>query len=97
MGVERINAPNHPRGYRELRSPAELRKVLTQKISAQQGNCGICHLPFTDCNDIVPAHIEPKGMGSAWRDDHPDNIQAAHRLCNLLKCSRRLTHHQSSE
>jgi hypothetical protein len=89
MGVERIDDPNHPRGYRELRSPAELRKVLTQKISAQHGNCGICHLPFTDCNDIVPDHIEPKGMGAARRDDHPDNIQAAHRLCNLLKGSRR--------
>ena len=97
MGVERINDPNHPRGYRELRSPAELRKVLTQKISEQQGNCGICHLPFTDCKDIVPDHIEPKGMGAARRDDHPDNIQAAHRLCNLLKGSRRLSHHQSSE
>jgi hypothetical protein len=91
MGVQRINDPNHPRGYRELRSPAELRKVLTQKISAQQGNCGICHLPFTDCKDIVPDHIEPKGMGAAWRDDHPDNIQAAHRLCNLLKGSKRLS------
>ena len=96
-GVERIDDPNHPRGYRELRSPAELRKVLTQKISAQQGNCGICHLPFTDCKDIVPDHIEPKGMGAAWRDDHPDNIQAAHRLCNFLKGSRRLPHHQTSE
>ena len=91
MGVERIDDLNHPRGYRELRSPAELRKVLTQKISAQQGKCGICHLPFTDCNDIVPDHIEPKGMGAARRDDHPDNIQAAHRLCNLLKGSKRLT------
>jgi len=96
-GVERMDDPNHPRGYRELRSPAELRKVLTQKISEQKGNCGICHLPFTDCKDIVPDHIEPKGMGAAWRDDHPDNIQAAHRLCNLLKGSRRLSHHQSSE
>ena len=89
--------PESSQRIRELRSPAELRKVLTQKISAQQGNCGICHLPLTDCNDIVPDHIEPKGMGAAWRDDHPDNIQAAHRLCNLLKGSRRLSHHQSSE
>jgi hypothetical protein len=47
--------------------------------------------------DIVPDHIEPKGMGAAWRDDHPDNIQAAHPLCNLLKGSKRLSHHQSSE
>jgi hypothetical protein len=29
-------------------------------------------------------------MGAARRDDHPDNIQAAHRLCNLLKGSKRL-------
>lgn len=97
MGVERIDDPNHPRGYRELRSPAQLQKLLTQKIFAQQGNCGICHEPFTDCNDVVPDHIEPKGMGAARRDDHPDNIQAAHRLCNLLKGSRRLSHHQPSE
>jgi hypothetical protein len=38
----------------------------------------------------VPEHKEPKGMGSAWRDDHPDNVQAAHRWCNLQKGSRRL-------
>ena len=45
---------------------------------------------FTDYNEIVPDHIEPKGMGGAWRDDHPDNIQAVHRRCNLQKGSRRL-------
>jgi hypothetical protein len=30
-------------------------------------------------------------MGGAWRDDHPDNIQATHRLCNSVRGSRRLT------
>ena len=80
----------HPRGYRELRSPAELQKLLAQKIIAQEGRCAICHELFTDFRDIVPDHIEPKGMGAARRDDHPDNIQAAHRLCNLLKGSRRV-------
>jgi hypothetical protein len=29
-------------------------------------------------------------MGGAWRDDHPENIQAVHRRCNLQKGSRRL-------
>jgi hypothetical protein len=37
---------------------------------------------FTSCNDIVPDHINPKGMGGSWRDDHPDNIQAVHWWCN---------------
>jgi hypothetical protein len=28
-------------------------------------------------------------MGGAWRDDHPDNIQAAHWWCNGEKGSSR--------
>lgn len=90
LGVQRIEDPHHPRGYRELRSPAEMRKVLNRKIGEQDGKCAICYQTFTDCNEIVPDHKEPKGMGGAWRDDHPDNIQAAHRRCNLQKGSRRL-------
>jgi hypothetical protein len=29
---------------------------------------------FTNYNDIVPDHIDPRGMGGARRDDHPENI-----------------------
>jgi hypothetical protein len=29
-------------------------------------------------------------MGGAWRDDHPDNIQAAHWGCNSEKGSTRI-------
>ena len=90
LGIQRIDDPHHPRGYRELRSPAEMRKLMNRKIVEQDGKCAICHESFTDYNDIVPEHKEPKGMGSAWRDDHPDNVQAAHRWCNLQKGSRRL-------
>jgi hypothetical protein len=32
---------------------------------------------FTNYSDIVPDHIDPRGMGGARRDDHPENIQAA--------------------
>ena len=46
--------------------------------------------PFTDYNDVVPDHRDPKGMGGAWRDDHPDNIQAAHWWCNSEKGSTRM-------
>jgi hypothetical protein len=49
---------------------------------AQNGKCGLCEEKFTDYTDIVPDHINPRGIGRAWRDDHPDNIQAAHWWCN---------------
>jgi hypothetical protein len=57
-----------------------LRALLVRKIAEHGKKCGICGEPSTDCTDIVPDHIVPKGMGSANRDDHPDNIQATHRL-----------------
>ena len=33
--VQRIEDPHHPRGYRERRSPAEMRKLLNRKITEQ--------------------------------------------------------------
>jgi hypothetical protein len=32
LGVQRIEDFHHPRGYRELRSPAEMRKLLNRKL-----------------------------------------------------------------
>jgi hypothetical protein len=74
----------------ELRSPAEMRKLLNRKIVEQDRKCAICHEEFTDYNDVVPDHRNPKGMGGAWRDDHPDNIQATHFWCNEEKGSIRI-------
>jgi hypothetical protein len=71
VGVRWVEDPNHPRGYRELRSPAEMRKLLNRKIGEQAGICAICHEEFADYNDVVPDHRNPKGMGGAWRDDYP--------------------------
>lgn len=89
-GIQRIADAHHPRGYRELRSPAEMRKLLNRKIVEQNGICPVCHEEFTDYNDIVPEHKNPKGMGGPWRDDHPDNIQATHYWCNGEKGSIRV-------
>ena len=75
-GFARIADPHHPRGYRELRSPGEMRRLLKRKVAEQKGICAICHEEFTDYNDIVPDHRDPKGMGGAWRDDHPGNISS---------------------
>jgi hypothetical protein len=67
-----------------------MRKLLNRKIAEQEGKCAICRSLFTHYNEIVPDHIEPKGMGGCWADDHPDNVQAVHRKCNFEKGSRRL-------
>ncbi len=48
---------------------------MNRKIVDQGGRRPICHEEFTDYNDIVPDHREPKGMGGAWRDDHPDTFR----------------------
>ena len=40
LGVQRIEDPHHPRGYRELRSPAEMRKLLNRKIVEQNRRAG---------------------------------------------------------
>jgi len=89
LGVKRVDDPHHPRGYRELRSPAEMRKLLNRKIVDQNRICAICHQEFKEYADVVPDHKEPKGMGGQWRDDHPDNIRAAHWWCNSEKGSIR--------
>ncbi len=89
-GVQCVEDAHHPRGYRELRSPAEMRKLVKRKITEQGGKCGICLEEFTDYNDIVPDHIDPRGMGGAFRDDHPSNIQAVHYWCNSEKGSSRM-------
>jgi len=67
-----------------------MRKLMKRKIVEQQGICPICNEEFTDYGDVVPDHKNPKGMGGAWRDDHPSNIQATHHWCNREKGSTRM-------
>ena len=67
-----------------------MRKLMNRKIVEQNGICPICKEEFTHYEDIVPDHKNPKGMGGAWRDDHPDNIQATHSWCNEEKGSVRM-------
>lgn len=88
-GVRRVDDPHHLRGYRELRSNMEMRKLMNRKIVEQNRRCAICEELFSNYNDIVPDHIHARGMGGDWRDDHPDNIQAVHFWCNGEKGSSR--------
>jgi len=55
-----------------------MRTLLNRKIIEQDGKFAIYRSTVSGYNEIVPDHNEPKGMGGAWRDAHPDKIQAAH-------------------
>jgi hypothetical protein len=63
---------------------------MNRKIAEQSGKCAICREEFTEYGDIVADHKNPKGMGGAFRDDHPRNIQATHYWCNGEKGSIRM-------
>lgn len=90
-GVRRIRDEHadHPDGYRYKLSPAEIKKVVDQKIREQNIECAECHEKFEDYSDIGPDHIKPKGMGGARADDRAENIRAVHHHCNFEKGSKR--------
>ena len=48
MGVRRVEDPHHPRGYWELRSNGEMRKLLDRKIVTQNGVCALSNGQFAD-------------------------------------------------
>jgi hypothetical protein len=89
-GVYRIEDEHHPRGYRIRRSKAAMRTLLLIQAAKQRGCCYWCEEEFVEIGEIVPDHREPRGAGGAWRDDHEDNIVAAHATCNQEKGSKRI-------
>jgi hypothetical protein len=87
-GVRLVADQFHPRGYREICSPPELKRRKL-KLLAKSQECFYCHKHFDDFRDIDLCHIEPKGMGGARHDDHMDNLALGHHSCNLENGSRR--------
>ena len=91
-GVRRIEDPHHPRGYREICSPGELRRRKHTLMSDPKLLvCFYCHedLRKADYREIALCHVEPKGMGGARHDDHMDNLVLGHHACNLENGSKR--------
>ena len=59
----------------DIENSGNLRKCggsSTTRLLNRTEKCAICHEEFTDYGGVVPDHEDPKGMGGAWRDDHPD-------------------------
>lgn len=88
-GVRIVVDSFHPRGYREICSRAELKRRKHKMLASGIRACFYCEKDFEDYRQIVVAHKEPKGMGGARHDDHPDNLTLAHKSCNLENGSRR--------
>ena len=53
VAVERIEDPHHPRGYREICSPAELRRRKNKLILNAEGHpvCHLCGEEFTSYSE----------------------------------------------
>lgn len=99
--VEAIHYPEGPGGREVINLKTTLGKTIyRERLTAawlrDRGFCGICNLPVVLAS-ADPDHIEPKGMGGSRRDDRVDNIQPAHRRCNIEKGSKRLPAHRRSE
>jgi hypothetical protein len=87
--VRRVDDPHYPRGYRELCSPAELKRrkdILIRK----DPSCIACGETFTEYAEIELAHKSGKGMGSGKRDDHWENLVLMHAWENREQGSRSL-------
>lgn len=87
LDVVKVADPAHPRRYREICSRRELARRREIKLKDQEGLCAVCWKPVL--REPSTDHIRPKGMNGALRDDHIDNLQAAHCFCNGRKGSRR--------
>ena len=83
FGASKIHTTQE--GHRKLRSPTEMRQILKQEIGQQDGKCATCYANFTDCNEIVPDHIEPKGISLSILDVKP---AACSFVCSSAMCRR---------
>lgn len=57
-------------------------KKLAADTVAKATHCAICGLPPTPTDPLHADHIVPLSMGGT---NTPDNLQAAHRTCNIRK------------
>lgn len=71
--------PNRSNRITKERTAKALRREIHQK---SDGKCGIC-LNEVKYSSMTVDHIIPKSRGGSPSD--PDNLQAAHSLCNHLK------------
>jgi len=80
---------DHPRGYIEICSDYELERRKKEMLH-EHNRCYICGERFNSYRQVTLEHLEPAGKDRV-KDDHRDNLEIAHILCNIRKGSQRLT------
>jgi hypothetical protein len=90
--VRRIEDPTHPRGFREICTPAELRRRKHRLMATGELTCVHCQGDLRQCeyDEIHLCHREPKGQNGARHDDHISNLSLGHSACNFKNGSRRV-------
>lgn len=95
--VWRVEDIYHPRGWRELCTPAERRRRKHALMAQGKWDCIHCgkDVRFTpngehgsQYEDIELCHREACGMNGAKRDDSWENIGLGHKICNRENGSR---------
>jgi len=61
-----LEDPHHRGDTRELRSPAEMRKLLNRKIVEQDRKCAMCHEEFTDYTYVRAGSQESQRNGQRF-------------------------------
>ena len=76
-GVQRIEDTHHPRGYRELRSRTEMRKLLNRKIVEQAGNAPSARKSSLITTTSCPTIEIPR----EWEEHGETTIQTISKQC----------------
>ena len=85
LGVQRIEDPHHPRGYRELRSKAEMRKLLNRKIIEQNGNVRSVRWR----SRVTATSYPTTSIREEWEERGETTIPTISRLCTSGATAKR--------
>lgn len=88
LAVERVEDQFHPRGYREVCSPAEMRRRKLEFIEKQSGLCALCERPLSPDPRLVQLDHKKTMPAGCRKDDHRENLHAVHPICNYDKGSK---------
>lgn len=91
LGVRRVDDPKHPRGHRDIRSSAEMRKLMNRKIALQNGACALCK----GSSQTTMMSFPTTSIHEAWEELGGTTIPTTSKRCiGGATVEPNLTHHR---